>query len=70
MSYGTTGISNLNKSFFFLSHSIWTSLPFDIRNTPNPDEFNTKMTEYFWKLTLADIEEYVESDMSALDNSQ
>ena len=70
ISYGTTSISNLNKSFFFRSHSIWNSLPFDIRNTPNPDEFNTKITEYFWKLMLTDIEEYEESDMSTLDNSQ
>ena len=66
ISYGTTSISNLNKSFFFRSHSIWNSLPFDIRNTPNP----VKITEYYWKLTLTDIDEYEESDMSTLDNSQ
>ena len=28
-----TSIKNLNKSFFFRSHSFWNSLPFDIRNS-------------------------------------
>ena len=29
----TTNIANLNKSFFFRFHTLWNSLPFDIRNS-------------------------------------
>ena len=38
--HGISGISNLSKSFFFRSHSLWNSLPFDIRNISNPTDFN------------------------------
>ena len=37
------GISNLNKSFFFCIHTLWNSLPYDIRNLKNPKEFNTNL---------------------------
>ena len=29
----TASIKNLNKSFFFRTHTLWNSLPFDIRNS-------------------------------------
>ena len=29
--HNTTSINNLNKSFFFRSHSLWNALPLEIR---------------------------------------
>ena len=67
--HGTSGISNLNKSFFFRIHSLWNSLPFDIRNISNPKDFNSQITEYFWEQTRIDINEYEDSDISSQDHS-
>ena len=53
----TTGITNLNKSFFFRSHTLWNSLPYDIRKLENPKEFKTNMEKHFWKLALDDADE-------------
>lgn len=61
----TTGIGNLNKSFFFHSHSFWNSLQFDIRNISNLKEY---FWEYFCEQKIADIEENGESDLSSLDH--
>ena len=35
-----TSISNLNKSFFFRSHTLWNFLPFDLRNSMIPSQFS------------------------------
>ena len=69
ITYITTGINNLNKSFFFRCHSLWNALPFEIRNITNPDDFNSKITDHFWKETLKDIEDCGESDLSSLEHS-
>ena len=44
----TTSINNVNKSFFFRSHSFWNSLPFDIKN---------KLYKHLWNIALTDIEQ-------------
>ena len=41
----TTSMKNLNKSFFFRSHTLWNSLPFDIRNSMILSLFNLTLTD-------------------------
>ena len=53
----TTSIQNLNKSFFFCSHTLWNSLQFDLRNSMRLSQFKIKLTEYFWNMTLTDTEQ-------------
>ena len=38
----TASIKNLNKSFFFLTHTLWNSLPFDIRNSMKLSQLKLK----------------------------
>ena len=64
-----TGISNLNKSFFFRSHTLWNSLPYDIRNLKNPKEFNTNLEKHFWNLALKNTEESGEDGLSSCDEN-
>ena len=51
----TTSISNLNKSFFFRSHTLWNLLPFDLRNSMIPSQFKIKLAKHYWNMT--DIEQ-------------
>ena len=55
--HNTTSIQNLNKSFFFRSHTIWNSLPLDIRNEKNPEKFKTELETHYWNVVLQDSEE-------------
>ena len=52
--HNTTSIQNLNKSFFFRSHTIWNSLQLDIRNEKNPKKFKKELENHYWDLTLQD----------------
>ena len=49
--------SALNKSFFFRTHTIWNSIPFEIRQINDPSVFQNKVIKYLWKLILMDINE-------------
>ena len=53
-----TSIKNLNKSFFFRSHTFWNSLPFDIRNSISLLLFKNKLYRHLWNIALTDIEQY------------
>ena len=53
----TTSMHNLNKSSFFRSHKLWNFLPFDLRNSMRLSQFEIKLTEYFWNMTLTDNEQ-------------
>ena len=48
----TTSINNLNKSFFFRTHTLWNSLPFDIRNLMRLTQFKSKLAKHFWSIVL------------------
>ena len=48
----TTNIKNLNKSFSFRTHTLWNSLPFDIRNSMRLLQFKIKLAEHFWSIAL------------------
>ena len=53
----TTSIKNLNKSFFFRSHTLWNSLPFDIRNSMILSQFEIKLVKHLWSIALSDNEQ-------------
>ena len=53
----TTTIKNLNKSFFFRTHTLWNSLPFDIRNSIRLSQFKIKLAKHFWSKALSDNEQ-------------
>ena len=54
ISLTTTSISNLNKSFFFRSHTLWNFLPFDLRNSMRPSQFKIKLVKHYWNMEAAD----------------
>ena len=51
------GTRNLQKSFFFRSHTLWNSLPFEIRGCCKKIEFKDKLTSYFWEKSMEEIYE-------------
>ena len=53
----TTSISNLNKSFFFRSHTLWNFLSFDLRNSMKPSQFKIKLAKHYWNMASTDIEQ-------------
>ena len=53
----TTSIKNHNESFFFRTHTLWNSLPFDIRNSIRLSQFKIKLAKYFWSKALSDNEQ-------------
>ena len=59
-----TSINNLNKAFFFRSHTFWYSLPFDIRNSISILLFKNKLYKHLWNIALTDIEQYEDEWLS------
>ena len=53
----TTSIKSHNKSFFFRTHTLWNSLPFDIRNSIRLSQFKFKLAKHFWSKALSDNEQ-------------
>ena len=53
----TTSISNLDKSFFFRSHTLWNLLTFDLRNSMIPSQFKIKLVKHYWNMVSTDIEQ-------------
>ena len=53
----TTSINNINKSFFFRTHTLWNSLPFDIRNSMRLTQFKSKLAKHFWSIAGPDNEQ-------------
>ena len=51
------GTRNLQKSFFFRSHTLWNSLPTEIRSCCKQIEFKDKLTSYFWEKSMEEIYE-------------
>lgn len=58
----TIGTNNLNKSFFFRTHALWNSIPFDIRNTSDISQFRFKINKYYWDLNSDEIFEKVDEE--------
>ena len=55
----STGVRNLEKSFYYRSHNVWNSLPFHIRSCWKKSEFKNKIISYFWEQAST---EFMESD--------
>ena len=53
----TAGNHTLNKSFFFRSHLLWNTLPFDTRNSSTLSEFKHKLYQHFRLLTVPEQSE-------------
>ena len=53
----TTSISNLNKSLFFRSHTLWNFLPFDLRNLMRPSKFKIKLVKHYLNMAATDNEQ-------------
>ena len=53
----TASIKNLNKSLFFRTHTLWNSLPFDIKNSMRLSQFKIKLAKHFWSIALSDNEQ-------------
>ena len=51
----TESITNLNKYFFFRTHT----LPFDIRSSMRLSQFKFKLAKHFWSIGLSDSEQPV-----------
>ena len=47
--------NNLKKSFFFRSHTVWNSLPFEIRSIQDPSKFKSELYKYFWNKVKTEI---------------
>ena len=56
---------NLQKSFFYRTHSLWNSLPLEIREISSLCEFKSKVSKYFWKL----VSDELNTDMDIDDRS-
>ena len=61
-----TGTRNLEKSFFFRSHTLWNSLPFNVRSCSKPTEFKDNLISYFWEQAMSDIAESEDEGSSTL----
>ena len=48
---------SLKKSFFYRTHSLWNSLPFEIRSINVLSTFKNEVIKHLWKLLLMDYEE-------------
>ena len=45
----TTNSQNpLSKSFFYRTHLLWNSLPFELRKTSDPSKFKSELLKYMW----------------------
>ena len=53
----TTSINNLNKFFFFRSHTFCNSILFDLRNSMSLLLFKNKLNKHLWNIALTDIEQ-------------
>ena len=67
--HNTTGINNLNISFFLRSHTLWNSLPLEIRSEENLNKFKNKLEKHLWKIALRDTDESDDDGLSSLDDS-
>ena len=49
----TSGSSFLNKSFFYRTHSLWNSLPLEIRSLNSITLFRIRLERHFWQNLLS-----------------
>ena len=66
--HNITGINNLNKSFFFRSHSTWNSLPIEIRNEKNPKKFENELETHFWNVALNNTDDSDDNSLTSSDD--
>ena len=57
--HSSAGVRNLEKSFYYRSHNVWNSLPFNIRSCWKKSDFKNKIISYFWEQATT---EFMDSD--------
>ena len=57
----------LEKSFFYRTHSLWNSLPLDIREVICPSTFKRRVTDHFWNELSSQILDVSDEDFCLLD---
>ena len=58
----------LARSFFYRTHSLWNSLPLEIRQNAIPHTFKTKVIEHLWKILLYDPDKSSSSNVDLMDS--
>ena len=59
LTLSSTGVRNLDKSFFYRSHNLWNSLPLNIRGCWKKSDFKNKIISHFWEQATS---EFMNSD--------
>ena len=49
----------LKKSFFYRTHSLWNSLPHEIRSVPSRSVFRTRVENYLWGIIMGDQDDSI-----------
>ena len=49
----------LNKSFFYRTHSLWNSLPYDIRSIPSNSLFRGRVENFLWEMVMSNPDESI-----------
>ncbi len=44
---------NLNKSFFYRTHSLWNALPYEIREIGSLAAFKSRLIKHLWDSTIS-----------------
>ena len=57
-----TSTKTLNKSFFYRTHSLWNTLPFEIREILSPSEFRDEVINFFWDSITNDFDSSSDMD--------
>ena len=58
----TSSSSLLSKSFFYRTHSLWNSLPLEIRSLGSLTVFRSRLETYFWQNTLSSYDDGADPD--------
>ena len=59
----SSSTNQLNKSFFYRTHSLWNNLPLEIRALESRTQFRTKLEAHFWQ-SLLNSESLENTDLS------
>ena len=49
----------LKKSFFYRTHSLWNSLPYDIRSISSKNSFRARIEKFLWELIMNNPDESI-----------
>ena len=56
--------NNLDKSFFYRTHSLWNNVPLEHREIRSVQEFKGRIIKYLWKLVSEELKEELDNSLS------